>query len=153
MHRITKPTMMSLSTKIFSTILILYTFIGKLYTTAFFFRMKDFSLNNVIFVHVTNIIMLSILLASLLMIWRILYNKINYFVSKYKYVIKTLIVVIVIIQILLSLLDVLTKNPSINQVKIIILGDLPNLLSILISIIFIIVLPNKKYLFSKGERN
>ena len=153
MHRITKPTMMSLSTKIFSTILILYTFIGKLYTTAFFFRMKDFSLNNVIFVHVTNIIMLSILLASLLMIWRILYNKINYFVSKYKYVIKTLIVVIVIIQILLSLLDVLTKNPSINQVKIIILGDLPNLLSILISIIFIIVLPNKKYLFSKGELN
>ena len=145
--------MMSLSTKIFSTILILYTFIGKLYTTAFFFRMKDFSLNNVIFVHVTNIIMLSILLASLLMIWRILYNKINYFVSKYKYVIKTLIVVIVIIQILLSLLDVLTKNPSINQVKIIILGDLPNLLSILISIIFIIVLPNKKYLFSKGELN
>ena len=144
---------MSLSTKIFSTILILYTFIGKLYTTAFFFRMKDFSLNNVIFVHVTNIIMLSILLASLLMIWRILYNKINYFVSKYKYVIKTLIVVIVIIQILLSLLDVLTKNPNIDQVKIIILGDLPNLLSILISIIFIIVLPNKKYIFSKGDSN
>ena len=144
---------MSLSTKIFSTILILYTFIGKLYTSAFFFRMKDFSLNNVIFVHVTNIIMLSILLASLLMIWRILYNKINHFVSKYKYVIKTLIVVIVIIQILLSLLDVLTKNPNIDQVKIIILGDLPNLLSILISIIFIIVLPNKKYLFSKGELN
>jgi len=144
---------MSLSTKIFSTILILYTFIGKLYTSAFFFRMKDFSLNNVIFVHVTNIIMLSILLASLLMIWRILYNKINHFVSKYKYVIKTLIVVIVIIQILLSLLDVLTKNPNIDQVKIIILGDLPNLLSILISIIFIIVLPNKKYIFSKGDSN
>lgn len=144
---------MSMSTKIFSTILILYTFIGKLYTTIFFFRMRDFNLNNVIFVHVTNIIMLLILLASLLMIWGVLYNKINYVISKYKYIVKVSIIIIVVIQIFLSLLDILTKNPNINQLKVYILGDIPNLLSILISIIFIIVLPNKKYLLSKRDSN
>jgi hypothetical protein len=97
--------------------------------------------------------MLLILLASLLMIWGVLYNKINYVISKYKYIVKVSIVIIVVIQIFLSLLDILTKNPNINQLKVYILGDIPNLLSILISIIFIIVLPNKKYLLSKRDSN
>jgi len=135
---------MSTLIKIFSTILILYTFIGKLYTTVFFFRMRGFNLSNVLFFHLTNITMLLILSTSLLMIWGILYNKINYIISKYKYIFKASIVIILVIQILLFLLDILTKNPNINQLRVFILGDLPNLLSIFISIIFIIVLPNKK---------
>lgn len=153
MHRITKATKMRTLIKIFSTILILYTFIGKLYTTVFFFRMRDFNLSNIIFVHFTNITMLLILLASLLMIWGILYNKINYVILKSKYIFKASIVIILAIQIFLFLLDILTKNPNINQFRVFILGDLPNLISILISVIFIIVLPCKKYLLSKNHGN
>jgi hypothetical protein len=144
---------MSTLIKIFTTILILYTFIGKLYTTVFYFRMQGFNLSEVLFVHFTNITMLLILLASLLMIWWVLYTKINYVISKYKYIFKVSIVIILVIQILLSLLDILTKNPNINQLRVFILGDLPNLLSIFISIIFIIVLPSKKYLLSKSHGN
>lgn len=135
---------MSTLIKIFSTILILYTFAGKLYNTVFYFQLKDINLRDILFVHCTNISMLLILLASLLMIWQILYNKINYAVFKSKYVFKPIIVIILAIQTFLFLLDILSKNPNINQVRVFFLSDLPNLLSIFISIIFIIVLPSKK---------
>jgi hypothetical protein len=144
---------MSTLLKIFFTILILYTFAGKFYNTVFYINLQGVNLREILFIHCTNISMLLILLTSLLLIWQVLYNKINYVIFKSKYILKPTIVIILAIQIFLFLLDILSKNPNINQFRVFILSDLPNLLSIFISIIFIIVLPSKKYLHSKNHGN
>lgn len=135
---------MSTLKRVLFTIFILYTFAGKLYTTVFFFQLQGFNLSDALFVHLTNITILSILLMSLLIVWEIWYNKINFIILKYKYVFKVSIIIVLIIQLFLSLFDILTKNPNVNQFKVLLVGDLPNLFSIIISIIMIIALPNKK---------
>ena len=135
--------------KILSTILILYTLAGKLYTTAFNFKLRGFDLSNVLFIHFTNITMLFMLLVSLLIVWGKWYNKINFITLKYMYTFKVLIALIVIIQLFVCLLDYFNKSPNVNHFKVLFIGDLPNLFSIIITIILIVALPNKKYYTKK----
>lgn len=143
MQRLTKSTKMSTLKKVLYTLIISYAIIGKSYTTIFFIHTKGLNFSNLLFVHFTNIAMLLILSMIMLAVWGI-YGGIQHMALKYKWIYKVLIAIIVLIQLFLFLLDFMTKNPNINQVKVLIIGDIPNLISIIVSIILIIVSPDKK---------
>lgn len=137
----TKITRVSTFKKILYTLIISYTIIGKSYTTIFFIHIKEFNLSNLLFIHFTNIAMLLLLLVIMYVVWG-RYGGIKLMALKYKWIYKMLITVIVIIQLFLFLLDFMTKNPNINQTKVLIIGDIPNLISIIVSII--LIFPNNK---------
>ncbi len=135
---------MKILIKIVPTVLILYTLAGKFYTTVFNFKLHDVNLVNGLFIHFTDIIMLLMLFVALLIVWEKWNEKINYVIYKFRYLYKLLITLIVVIQSFLSLLDYFNKNPNVNQHNVLFIGDLPNLFSIIIAVILIITLPNKK---------
>lgn len=128
--------------KLILSVTISYIFIGKFFTTWFYINNLTWDLNNIIFIHVSNLITLLVCLLLIFFVWNKV-KKILYKILQKEFII-ILVLLTIMAQLYIGLFEFLNKNPNVNQNKVLLLGDIPNLLSVFVLVALIIILTKKK---------
>ena len=132
---------MNKATKLFLLLVIAYTFLGKVYTSFFYFVHKVVNGENTLLIHIPNIV----ILFSCVYLFLFTLNKVSRAQNKFvRFFCHMLVVYAILCQALFGIMEFFNKNPNINSNKLLYLGDIPNMLSIIVLIFCIVTLIQDK---------
>ncbi len=122
--------------KVFLTLILVYTLIGKTYTSVFYLNFLKYDNTNIMHYHLPNLIILLTCIISIIFLW------------KKKKIFTTNIFVQIIITVILfyslmfngyvSLFEFLARGRNNNHNEIIFLSDIPNMLSYIVVISYLV---------------
>lgn len=131
-------------TRVLLILAVTYIIIGKAYTTIFYLQTRRLFLENFLLIYLPNLVVIAV---GMFVINSVLKKELVKTVrEKLTLLGAILLLYTVVMQLLVGLLEYLNKSSNIDQSKVILLGDLPNFLSIIL-VIGVLML---KYMFRRN---